>query len=85
MDKSESTLLSNFTAQLFDIHNQAKEMKEKAQKDIYDLKRNEEIAKFQKDIELMRDESSKTESNIRSINANQSYKTRKLSLKKKCN
>jgi hypothetical protein len=39
---------------------------EKAQKDIYDQKRNEDIAESQKDIERLREESSKTEATIRS-------------------
>ena len=41
-------------------------MREKAQKDIYDRKRNEEIIKSQRDIEALREESSKVESEIRS-------------------
>lgn len=71
LEKSESQLLSNFTAQLFDIQNKSKEMREKAQKDIYDRKRNEEIIKSQRDIEALREESSKVESEIRNIQSSQ--------------
>ncbi len=76
LKNTEHKQLSEFTAKLFQIQNDSREMKEKAQKDIYDQKRNEDIAESQKDIERLREESSKTEATIRStskLNRNSAF------------